>query len=217
MDAAHRNPGTALDVGCGAGSFSIALALAGPVAVTALDIDEVSVERAKSSAGLQCLKGSITFEAFDAGGYSGPSFDIVACIGASQAFGTPRQALSRCRELLNSDGLLVFAELVWAAPPPGAFLEFLGCEADLFWSEQDGPSELEMAGYKMLKQVKASAESWRSFEHATLTKRLQQAETLPAANRDAAIARAQEWFGIYEKFGSESFGFVAYLAEAKRG
>jgi hypothetical protein len=118
------------------------------------------------------------------------------------------------RGLLRPGGSLIFADLVWSSNPPKEFLDFLECSEDLYWHQNAATSEFAAAGLVLSDEIVASGESWRAFEEFILEKRLTKAATLPEAEATALRDQANEWFGIYEKYGRHCFGFVAYVAHA---
>jgi methylase of polypeptide subunit release factors len=60
--SASKGPTTAFEVGCGSGSFSIALALVCPVQIVAFDTHSPSIDLAKKAAVSQVANGQIRFE-----------------------------------------------------------------------------------------------------------------------------------------------------------
>ncbi|MFM1805103.1 MAG: hypothetical protein RL136_1982, partial [Planctomycetota bacterium] len=116
--AAQWAPATAIDIGCGPGSFSIGLATRCPVRVRAIDPNPHFLERARLEARSATLLGSIDFLERSLREDEGGCFDVVVCLGSSGAVGSPREALLRCKQLLSRTGVIVFADLAWRCEPP---------------------------------------------------------------------------------------------------
>ena len=211
--AVAHAPHKALEVGCGPGSFAIALAKDVPVAVTALDINEDFLARARTAAGAESIKGSIYFHNRDAATFSGELFDLVVCIGSSQAFGTPAQAVAYLSTLLRDGGLLIFADLNWSSAPPQEFLSVLGVPEDFYWSKREEMAPFVAAGLSLHHTLRASPESWQSYEEGILTGRMTFAKTLPPAQAEQVRHRAFSWFSAFEKHGCSCLGFDAYVAQ----
>ncbi len=210
--ATRWHPSTAIDIGCGPGSFSIGLAARAPVNVLAIDLNPWFLERARISAQATSLVGSVEFVERQLRDDECDRFDVVVCIGSSGAIGAPREALRRCKQLLTEGGVVVFADLVWRMKPPPEFLSFLGVDEDFYWSHSDGESILEQCGLAVVYQCEASEGSWSNYENAVLTGRLQYAARLDADARAALCNRATTWFAMHEQYGRACLGFNAYVA-----
>jgi 2-polyprenyl-3-methyl-5-hydroxy-6-metoxy-1,4-benzoquinol methylase len=104
--------GRALDVGCGAGRVSIAIAKAFPrCEVIGLDSDATSLERARAAAALAGVASHVRFVAqtthdFDAA----PGFDLITACDCIHDFASPHTTLSEIRSLLKPDGVFFAIE-----------------------------------------------------------------------------------------------------------
>jgi cyclopropane fatty-acyl-phospholipid synthase-like methyltransferase len=205
-------PLTAIDIGCGPGSFSVALAARAPVHIRAIDLNAAFVERGRMAARNAQLAGHIEFLERPLQEDEGDPFDLVVCIGSSGAVGSPRDALVRCKELLASNGTLVFAELVWATPPSSEFLSFLGIDSDYYWRQSEVEQVFAQVGMTLQHRCDASTSSWARYERAVLDGRLKLADSLPNDVADSLRRRATLWYDSFEKHGRFQFGFSAYVA-----
>jgi 2-polyprenyl-3-methyl-5-hydroxy-6-metoxy-1,4-benzoquinol methylase len=210
--AIRWNPSTALDIGCGPGTFSVGLASRTPVSVLAIDLNPAFLERGKSTAKSTPLVGNITFLERSLQSDEGGPFDVVVCIGSSGAVGSPREALSRCKELMTAKGVLVFAELVWTSEPSEGFLAFLETERTYYWLFSEGEAVFAQCGLSVEYESEASRSSWESYEQAVLSGRLKLAAGLRPEEGEAVRNRATTWYANYEKHGRRCLGFNAYLA-----
>lgn len=215
--ALASRPRSAVEIGCGPGSFAVALAEQIKLDVTAIDSNPYFLDRARLLASQKKLVGTVTFELRSASEYAGPEVDLVVCIGSSQALGTPRQAINRAGRLLRAGGMLILAELIWSSPPPAKFLEFLGTTADHYWPEGSATSVFAQADYRLIEQSHASRASWLEYERAILAGRLALAETLPPDQAQAVRSRAELWFRRFEEHGQHCLGFAAYVAIRRGG
>lgn len=214
--ATSRRPTTAIEIGCGAGSFSIALASASPASVRAIDLNPVFLDRARKARGKSALAGKIEFLERPLLEDEAGQFDLVVCIGSSGAIGTPREAIHRCERLMSAAGTLVFADLVWARKPPMEFLSFLGVDESCCWPRAEAAGAFGQCGLVIQNQLEASKESWRGYENAVLAGRVRFADTLDPEVGAAVREHARSWFAMYELHGHSCLGFVAYVAQRDR-
>lgn len=210
--AISSRPRTALEIGCGPGTFSIALAEQCDLDVTAIDVNPYFLERARLAAAQKAFRGTVTFEQRSASDYQGPEIDLVVCIGSSHAIGTPREAVSRAARLLRRGGTLVFADLFWSSSPPNRFLAFLCCTGELYWTKETSTAIFTRANLRVTQELQASHASWRKYEQAVRQGRLAFAESLPLEQARSVRSRAETWFKAYERYGQHCLGFAAYVA-----
>lgn len=104
--------GRVLDVGCGVGRVSLALARAFPHAeIVGLDPDAGSIERAVSLALEAGLQERVRFVAATTAEIEpGPGFDLVTACDCVHDFTAPHQTLGQIRGLLKPDGVLFIVE-----------------------------------------------------------------------------------------------------------
>lgn len=101
-----------LDLGCGAGTSSIAMARAYPnVEIVGIDLDHASVIEARSAARAEGLQHRVTFHLGDAAdeGFDG-GFDLVTIFEALHDMGDPAGALRTARRLLAPGGSVLVAD-----------------------------------------------------------------------------------------------------------
>ena len=209
---AQEHPRSVLDIGCGWGSFGLALAETCSTSILAIDINTTFLARARSLAADHTLIGRIELREAPAVELAGQRYDAVVCIGASQAFGTPHEALARCAALLNPGGTLLFADIVWAAEPATEFVKFLGADRSTFWLQSQAEAAFAAAGLVIREQQVTSATSWQEYEDAIHRGRLRFAETLDAAEADEVRSRAAQWTASWQRWGQHCLGFVGYIA-----
>jgi 2-polyprenyl-3-methyl-5-hydroxy-6-metoxy-1,4-benzoquinol methylase len=104
--------GRALDVGCGAGRVSVALAKAFPKAtVVGLDPDRESIRQAEATAAEAGLSDRVSFVAAHTGDLAGSEgFDLITACDCIHDFAAPQPTLKEIRALLKPDGTLFIIE-----------------------------------------------------------------------------------------------------------
>ena len=104
--------GRALDVGCGAGRVSVALAKAFPKAtVVGLDPDRELIRQAQAAAAEAGLSGRVSFVAANTGNLEGgEGFDLITACDCIHDFAAPQLTLKQIRTLLKPDGTLFIVE-----------------------------------------------------------------------------------------------------------
>jgi ubiquinone/menaquinone biosynthesis C-methylase UbiE len=207
-----NQPRTALEIGCGAGTFSIALAERQDVHVIAMDTNPYVLERATVAAASATLIGKIDFLQSPAAEYAGDPVDLIVCVGSSQAFGNPRKALHELHKLLRPNGRLVFAELAWSSKPPQNYLQYLGMSEEDYWMIEASEDVLASSNFALEGRFVASAESWEKYETGVLHGRLEFAKSLPPDENSKLVTDAIEWHDSFERIGRHCLGFIAIVA-----
>jgi SAM-dependent methyltransferase len=102
-----------LDVGCGSGGPSLALAERTGCAVTALDVEAAGIEHARSVASARGLADRATFLAQDCGGrlpFADDAFDAVLCVDVINHLPDRQGTLVEWARLLRRGGRLLFTD-----------------------------------------------------------------------------------------------------------
>ena len=105
-------PARVLDIACGAGWSSIALALAYPnVRIDGLDLDEASIARASKNAAAAGVGDRVTFRVADAADLVlSEHYDAVFIFEALHDMAQPVVALAAARDALRPDGSVIVAD-----------------------------------------------------------------------------------------------------------
>jgi SAM-dependent methyltransferase len=106
-------PARVLDLGCGIGTSSIAIAHAYPLAeIVGVDLDDASVDGARTAADAAGVADRVSFRVGNAAAVAGPdgSYDAVTIFGALHDIGDPAGTLRAARRLLTADGSLLIAD-----------------------------------------------------------------------------------------------------------
>jgi ubiquinone/menaquinone biosynthesis C-methylase UbiE len=106
-------PARVLDLGCGIGTSSIAIARAYPlVEVVGIDLDDASVAAARAAADAAGVADRVSFLTGSAAAVAGPdgSYDLVTIFEALHDMGDPAGTLRRARRLLADRGSVFIAD-----------------------------------------------------------------------------------------------------------
>ncbi len=156
-----------LDVGCGGGAQTLALAALTPGTLLAVDRYPPFVEELRERAAARGLSGRVTARVADmkALGLPPASFDLVWCEGALFVLGF-EEGLRTLRPLLRGPGVLVATEATWLRPAHEA-----PSDVRAFWAEGYPPmTDVEgnlalarRAGFAPLAHFTLPAEGWAAY------------------------------------------------------
>ncbi len=151
LDEALRQPGARiLDVGCGGGWSTIALARAYPGAsVEGVDIDAPSVAMARANAASADLEDRVTFRMADAGSLAGSAaYDAAFAFECVHDMPRPVEVLEAARAVVREDGFVVVMDEAVADEftSPGDDLERFMYACSVFICLPDGMSSAPSRG-----------------------------------------------------------------------
>jgi len=145
---------TVLDVGCGTGRYSFALAQAGAAQVVGLDFAPTMIERAKTLAQGANLSDRCTFACGDILQHpEKDKFDYVVAVGLFDYVKDDRHLLTKLRHLTGGKLVATFPRAdTWRAPLRKIRLSLLGCPV-YFYTEKRIRDHLLITGF-MLRSIK---------------------------------------------------------------
>ena len=150
VDEALAQPGARiLDVGCGAGWSTLALARAYPAArVEGVDVDPPSVEMARRNAASAGLEDRVTFRTADAGTLGTETYDAAFAFECVHDMSRPVDVLAAVRRVVRPEGLVVVMDEAVAEElvAPGDDLERFMYACSIFVCLPDGMSSAPSAG-----------------------------------------------------------------------
>jgi SAM-dependent methyltransferase len=203
-----------LDVGCGGGAQTLALAGLTTGTIVAVDSYPPFVEELRQRLEARGLAGRVTAQVGDmkALGFPPGSFDLVWCEGALYVLGF-EVGLRTLRPLLRGPGLVALTEAVWLRP-----IDEIPADVRTFWTDaypaitdvEDNLSLARRAGYEPLGHFTLPAEGWAAYVDP-LERRMNEVLAANPGDPDAEDAAQRErrefvmfrenlrWFG-YEFF-----------------
>jgi ubiquinone/menaquinone biosynthesis C-methylase UbiE len=204
-----------LDVGCGPGMQTLALASALKGKIVAIDncgeyLDELT--RRAAAAG---FAGQIETRNADMSKLPFPdaSFDLVWCEGAAYNMGVTN-ALKAWRPLLRESGFLVFSELVWLTnAPPTEAEEFFGNEYPAMATVDTVRGYVIDADYDLIGHFTLPDASWWTHYYTPLQSKLPDLLQKYADDREAlaVISMTETEIAIRERF-SGNYGYEVFVA-----
>jgi SAM-dependent methyltransferase len=203
-----------LDVGCGPGRQTLALARATRGRVTAVDLAPAvvaEVERRARAAGL-ADRIATRRESLDAVALPDASFDLVWSEGALYTVGFEK-ALRALRRLLRPGGALAATELSWLADdPPAAAREFWREAYPPMTTREGSRRALAAAGYARISDFALPDADWWQGYYAELEPRIARlrAELAGDAGAAAALGAAQREIDLRRAY-PDAYGYVFYV------
>jgi len=205
-----------LDLGCGSGRQTIALAKATGGSVTAVDIhqpflDELTERANDACVGerITCVRASMDELPEDLG-----QFDLVWSEGAVYIVGF-QTGLEYWRSVLEPDGLAAVSELSWLVDEPSA-------DVKKFWAQEypdlasidENLSRCRASGYRVITSFALPDSDWWPEFYDPLSERL---TTLAAKycgdkEAEAAIESTEQEMDIFRRYSKE-YGYVFYLLQ----
>lgn len=183
-DRLHHGTARILDIGCGIGWSSVAIAQAYPgVRVDGVDLDHASIEAAQALAVEQGVTEQVRFELRDAATLAGAGYDVATMFEMLHDLARPVKALRVAREALGPDGVVLVAD----EPVGDAFVGL-------------SPDDARYYGYSVLHCLPASMTEPDSAATGTVMR--------PDTLREYAV---QAGFASVEVLPVESVAFRLYL------
>jgi len=212
--AAGGRPMRMLDVGCGNGAQTLALARQTAGTIVALDnhqpyLDELS--RRAQAAGLADRIEPCLCDMHDLARQKGP-FDLIWSEGALYIVGFEK-GLTMCRSLQGTSGTLGASELCWLkADVPAQCQQYFAREYPAMNNIAAALKAVTAAGYELVGHFVLPESAWWQGYYAPLEKRLTRCRQACAGESDKlqVIAAMQEEIDIYRRY-SDCYGYVFYL------
>ena len=208
-----------LDVGCGPGAQTLAIAEALPGAlITAVDFHEPYLEQLRARAGSKGFSNRIETVAGDMSALPFPpeSFDVVWAEGSAYVMGIAN-ALRAWKPLLRKVAYLGFSELVWLTDDrPADAAAFFGQEYPAMSDPAGIAAEIADAGYGLLDHFTLPDTAWWEPYYTPLAARVSMLEKKYAGDETALsiLASVRKEISVRASFG-ESYGYEFFVARSQ--
>lgn len=207
--------GELLEIGCGKGATTTALAQHSQFSVIALDNDKFS---------LRCLEDSLRQQSWSERvstlcasmtdmPFTEHQFDVIWSEGSAYIMGV-QLALKSWKPFIKTKGYLVLSDLVWLTDSPDE-------EALEFWQQNYPQMEtvkrrcemMEKAGYQVIESFELSQQAWENYLNPLRTKVSQlAAETFSSK----ALDDLQKELNIHQKYLGQ-YGYQVFVLQNKGG
>lgn len=208
-----------VDIGCGPGMQTVALAKATNANITAVDFNREYLkelqERAESESVSQFIKTLL--QDMNELSFKPKSFDLVWAEGSAYIIGF-KNALDAWKQLLKTGGFIALSELVWLRPdPPSEVVEFFGNEYPQMTDLESNIETLKNCGYEIMGHFTLPDSAWWDLYYTPLEAKLpalnekysrdnEALSIINATRREIEIRRLfSNWYG-YEFFVGQKKG-----------
>lgn len=197
--------GFVVDVGCGKGAV-----------LEALDAPGIGLEHCPAFAEIarsRNLKADIWEEDASIGlGRLPQTPELIVCLGASQAVGTPVEALTRFSEILAPGGHLLFGDGYWRQSPSSEYLDFLDCRESDMETFGSCPVVARSFGLETLTSYEATHQEWADYEDSYYESMMSWCDSHPDDGDAPGFRdRITSWRDMYLRWGRDTLGFGIYL------
>lgn len=203
-----------LDIGCGRAGLMIDALAASDARGVGVDINREFIEAAAAVARERGVADRIEWRCAplkDAVAAS-ERFDVLLCLGSSQAVGKLADAMHWAVGVLRDGGVALFGDGYWKRDPDACYLETLGATADELASHAGNARLARAAGFRVLATSTANDDEWDDYEGRYCAA----IERWIMANADdpdapAFASRIRAWHDAYLNHGRDTLGFGYYV------
>lgn len=203
-----------LDLGCGPGVQTLALARELGVPITAVDVYQPFLDRLDKAAREAGLDHLITTRAgsMDELPEAEGSVDLIWSEGAIFILGF-EEGLKTWRPVLKTNGLVMASEVTWLTGSPSPEpVEFWSASYPLITDIQSNLARAEKAGFEPIAHFSFPSSDWFPDFADPLAARLDELEAQGISDPDLAetVRDSRREIEVYREFGDE-FGYVYYV------
>lgn len=203
-----------LDVGCGPGRQTIALARITGAKIVGVDIHQPFLDDLKKRAALAGLTDLVTVKncSMNEMNFEEESFDIVWSEGAIYIIGFDK-GLVEWKRFLKPDGFMALTEISWLTddPPPEAINYWLA-EYPAMKTIKQNIEAIEKAGYTFVDSFTLPDSAWWENYYIPLEKKIERFREKYTADREALefAESSQAEIDLFREY-SNSYGYVFYV------
>ncbi|SHJ17968.1 Methyltransferase domain-containing protein [Malonomonas rubra DSM 5091] len=207
-----------LDIGCGNGAQTLALAGQLGGEIVAIDNYQPFIDRLAAEAKSRLLKADIfpqCVSMFELP-FAAQSFDLIWSEGAIYIIGFS-EGLRQWKPLLKPGGYIVLTDMVWLQEdPPQEIADYWGENNPNMTDTKERLAQAEAAGYQLIDHFTLSPEAWTEGYYRPLRERIALMRQELAGNETAekVFSMTEEEADMYDRFG-EWYGYEFILLQKK--
>jgi SAM-dependent methyltransferase len=208
-----------LDIGCGVGAQTIALARHIEGTIVALDNHQpflTELQRRAEAEGVADKIRPYQKDMRDAGLEKG-SFDLIWSEGALYIMGFA-QGLTACHDLLAEGGSMAVSELCWLKPdPPEACRQYFASEYPVIADVDANLATIKKCGYDLVGHFTLPESAWLESFYVPLEERLQLLRKKYIADQERMdlIDSVEMEIALYRRYGNY-YGYEFFLMQKSR-
>ncbi len=204
-----------LDIGCGPGMQTMALAKSCSGSILAVDNYDEYLDELRERVVKACLSDRIEVKHADmkALGFSENAFDLIWCEGAIYNMGVP-EALKSWRPLLRDQSYLAFSDLVWLDEnPPAEAVEFFKNEYPAMTSSEAIIKTIRENGFDPVGDFTLPESAWWDDYYGPLEAKLPALKRKYEGDAEAlgVVAMSETEIDIRRRF-SHTYGYHFFVA-----
>ena len=218
LDGVRPSPVRTVDVGCGKGALLANVLQRFGGAGVGVEPNPEFAHSAIERVAARAPRASLALHECDLADAALPegAFDLAVCTGASQAFGTPEQAVAGLARLVPPGGLVLLGEGYWRRRPDPAYAGLLGGEDSML----DHAGNVTMGrrhGLACLRTRESTLAEWDAYEGAYAAAVRAWCEANPDdPDAQAFRERIDSWNAAFHRWGRDTLGFGLYLFRRMR-
>jgi len=207
-----------LDVGCGKGEMLVRLAGRRGARGVGLDVNPAFLAEARARAAARVPEAGLVFHESAACDFPAEpaAFDAVLCVGATEAYGGYRDALSGLAGLVRPHGRLMVGERFWRRHPHPDYVQVLGTPLDGLLDHPRNVRAGEEAGLVPICTAVSAEDEWDRYEALCVRAVEEYASGHPEdPEAESMWKRARRRHEAYEHWGRDTLGFGLYVFQKK--
>ena len=209
-----------LDIGCGPGMQTVALARALEGNITAVDFHQEYLDELKERVNTAGVAERVVIQVGDMHdlSFSPQTFDLIWSEGAAYIMGVDN-ALVAWKQLLRAGGFIAVTELVWKKQDrPRQVAEFFDTEYPAMTDVEGILNTIRACGYEPVGNFTLPDNAWWEHYYTPLERKLPSFREKYSADEQAMILvdSANREIEMRRRFG-QSYGYEFFVAQKPRG
>lgn len=206
----NRQPNNILEIGCGKGNSTIAIAKLCSANIIATDNASMALSKLEEKLARNSLTGRVKTQCVSMTelNFGEEQFDVIWAEASAYIMGV-ESALEKWKPLLKDNGALVFSDLVWLTDKPSqASVNHWKKDYPDIQSVDTRKAQIEKAGYQLAQTFTLSERAWQDY-YEPLQQRLNHVAS--GLHNSQALRDIQNEINLYKRHLGE-FGYQFFIA-----